>query len=391
MTLAFPVCHEGNLKGVIELASVTEYSASKLEFLTAAEESIGIAINTAQIHKKMQELFEETQAQTEELQSQHSELENLNTELESQTQKIQASEEELRVQQEELMQSNQELEERSRLLEEKNQLIVERNIEIQQKARQLELSTRYKSEFLANMSHELRTPLNSILLLSRFMAEKGNLDKELVEYAQVIQSSGEGLLSLIDEILDLSKIEAGKMNMKYADVSLKDIAANLKALFDPVARDKELEFKISIADNVPQQIHTDQMRLEQILKNLISNALKFTSKGSIRLSVSLSPVNPNFVLMAVKDSGIGIAEDKKQLIFDAFQQADGSTRRKFGGTGLGLSISRELSNLLGGTIRLNSKLGKGREFVLTIPVKNISYRSGTNRSRNRQNNITHLT
>ncbi|RYG04846.1 MAG: GAF domain-containing protein, partial [Chitinophagaceae bacterium] len=231
--VAFPIVRNGLVLGVIELATVNAYLQRKLDFMNNISDNIGIALHSAQTRKKLQDFLEETQSQAEELQSQHSELEALNAELEAQTQKIQASEEELRVQQEELLQSNQELEERSALLEERNQLILERNIEIKQKAEQLEQSTKYKSEFLANMSHELRTPLNSILLLSKLMSESEELQKEYTEYASVIQSSGQGLLSLIDEILDLSKIEAGKMELEIAEVRVEEVTADIRSMFTP--------------------------------------------------------------------------------------------------------------------------------------------------------------
>lgn len=363
---AIPVYHDYRLVGVIELGALAEISASVMEFMSSIVNNVGVALYTSQIRRMQQELLEETQAQAEELQTQHSELENLNTELETQTQKIQASEEELKVQQEELLQSNQELEERSRLLEEKNQIIVERNLDIRQKAEQLKLSTKYKSEFLANMSHELRTPLNSILLLSRLMSENKDLDKEQIEYAEVIQSAGQGLLSLIDEILDLSKIESGKMDLELRSVTLKEINNDLRSLFDPIAKEKGIDLQLIIDPSAPELIVTDKLRLQQILKNLLSNALKFTIKGSIKLTVS-QPDNTGLLQFSVKDTGIGIAEEKQQHVFEAFQQADGSTRRKFGGTGLGLSISRELAKLLGGEIRLSSKPGEGSEFTLYIP------------------------
>ena len=365
--LAVPIFYDKHIQGVMELASTTPFTQNDLDFLSGIMHNVGIAINTGQIRRKQQELLEETQAQSEELQSQHSEMEHLNAELEVQTQKIQASEEELRVQQEELLQSNQELEEKTRMLEEKNQVIVERNLDVQQKAEQLELSTRYKSEFLANMSHELRTPLNSILLLSRLMSENKDLDTEQVEYAQVIQNAGQGLLSLIDEILDLSKIESGKMDLEYSSLTISEITGDMRSLFEPVSREKGLELNMTIHEGTPAVIVSDKMRLEQILKNLLSNAIKFTSKGSVDLKIS-QPQNSPFIHFCVKDTGIGIAEDKQHLVFEAFQQADGSTRRKFGGTGLGLSISRELSKLLGGEIRLTSKPGHGSEFTLLIPT-----------------------
>lgn len=366
--IAFPVMYNGMLKGVIELASLEAYTEKEKIFFETVSLNTGIAINTAETRKKVYELLEETQAQSEELQSQHGELENINSELEAQSEKLQASEEELKVQQEELLQANSELEERSRLLEEKNEMIVERNLEIQAKAEALEVSTKYKSEFLANMSHELRTPLNSILLLSRLLSEnhQQNLSGEQVEYAQVIQSSGNGLLTLIDEILDLSKIESGKMELEYSDVSIEDIVKETKALFTTVASEKKIEFIIQPDARLPKFIETDKLRLEQILRNLISNAMKFTSQGSVTLHIKKEGSAMAFI---VSDTGIGIPKEKQQSIFDAFQQADGSTRRKYGGTGLGLSISRELAKLLGGEISLKSKEEQGSEFTLTIPVE----------------------
>jgi signal transduction histidine kinase/DNA-binding response OmpR family regulator/HAMP domain-containing protein len=372
--IAVPVYYEKLLKAVIEIGSFADYPAATHEFLKEAGFTIGMAIHSARDHERLQSLYHETQSQAEELQAQHTELENINAELEAQAEKLQASEEELRVQQEELMQANQELEERSRLLEERNQVIVERNLEIRKKAEELEVSTKYKSEFLANMSHELRTPLNSILLLSRLLAENNeqNLSNEQIEYAKVIQGSGHGLLSLIDEILDLSKIEAGKMQLEYAPVGIKEVLEDMQAMFAPVANERGVDFNIRVDKDVPSQIETDKLRLEQVLRNLLSNALKFTSKGSVTLSINKLPENDSFISFSVKDTGIGIPKEKHHLIFEAFQQADGSTRRKFGGTGLGLSISRELTRLLGGDIKLTSEPGKGSEFTIYIPVHKLA-------------------
>jgi signal transduction histidine kinase/DNA-binding response OmpR family regulator/CHASE3 domain sensor protein len=366
--LAVPVYFEGRVRGVFELGSLNRFTDNELAFLDAASQNIGVVLNTAENRRKLQELLEETQAQSEELQTQHTELENLNAELEAQAEKLQTSEEELKVQQEELLQANRELEDKSKTLEDKNQLIVDRNIEIQKKAEQLEISSRYKSEFLANMSHELRTPLNSILLLSRLLSENSgqNLSGEQVEYANVIRNSGNSLLSLIDEILDLSRIESGKMQLEYSEVSLSSLVSELNSMFMPLFTEKKLELKFTMQDNLPGVIETDRMRLEQILKNLLSNALKFTSRGYVHVGISLAA--DNMVRFSVKDTGIGVPQEKQQLIFEAFQQADGSTRRKFGGTGLGLSISRELVKLLGGTIDITSEAESGSEFVITIPV-----------------------
>ena len=366
----FPVLYNQKVMGVIEVSAMHDFSQSEKDFFAAVTYNAGIAINMALNREKVQELLSETQAQAEELQVQHNELENINTELEAQTQKLQASEEELKVQQEELMQANQEMEERSRLLEERNQMIAERNVEIKKKAEELEITTKYKSEFLANMSHELRTPLNSVLLLSRLLSDNNekNLTPQQIEYAEVIQSAGQGLLLLIDEILDLSKIEAGKMEMEINKVSVSEITSDLQTLFEPVAKEKNIEFNIQVNEDVPGMIDTDKMRLEQVLKNLVSNALKFTKTGSVSLHVKSAANKKGYIDFAVIDTGIGIPADKQDLIFEAFQQADGSTRRNFGGTGLGLSISRLLSKLLGGEIAVKSTPGKGSQFTVTIPV-----------------------
>lgn len=367
--IAYPIFFERRLIGVIELGFLRKISKAEINFLKITSESIGISVKGAINRIKLQELLEETQAQTEELQVQHTELENMNAEMEAQTEKLQASEEELRVQQEELLETNHAVEERNKLLEDRNQLIAERNLEIQKKAEELALSTKYKSEFLANMSHELRTPLNSILLLSRLMSENDeqNLSADQVEYAKVIQNSGNSLLELIDEILDLSKIEAGKMQLEYASVPVLQIMSDMNMLFHPLAAEKKIEFKTIITPGVPDFIETDKMRLEQVLKNLLSNAFKFTQEGFIHLTVSLSEAFPAHIQFAVQDTGIGISQEKQQLVFEAFQQADGSTRRKYGGTGLGLSISRELTRLLKGKIALKSEPGKGSEFSIIIP------------------------
>lgn len=353
---------DNKIEGAIELASIYGFSDLHLEFLKSISNNIGIAIKSTQNRKRVMELLEETKSQSEELQVQHSELEAINAELEAQTEKLQASEEELRVQQEELEQTNEELSERSVLLEEKNN-------EIQKKSEALELTTRYKSEFLANMSHELRTPLNSILLLSRLLSENNNksMVAEEIEFAKVIQSSGNSLLGLIDEILDLSKIEAGKMELEFLDVSTKEITDNLWNLFNLVAKEKKIEFEI-IAKDAPVVIKTDKMRLEQILKNLISNAIKFTEKGKVTLEIKINTDDDKIICFIVKDTGIGIPLEKQPLIFEAFQQADGSTKRKYGGTGLGLSISRELAKLLRGEIILHSKENEGSSFTLCLPV-----------------------
>lgn len=362
-----PLVYADTCVGALELGFLRRPDPLVIDFIERNLEAIAIGVNAALDYSKLQNFLEETQAQSEELQAQHNELENLNAELEMQAQKLQASEEELRVQQEELQQTNTELEERGLLLEEKTN-------EIQKKADELELATRYKSEFLANMSHELRTPLNSILLLSRLLAEntEENLNDDQVEYAKVIQSSGNGLLGLIDEILDLSKIEAGQMKLDYQQVAIPEVTDELQSLFGLLAKEKGLDFSIIVEPDVPKIIDTDKMRLGQILKNLLSNAIKFTSTGSVTLTIQKNKAqnrsSDQTLCFVVKDTGIGIPVQKQPLVFEAFQQADGSTKRKYGGTGLGLSISRELAKLLGGEIKLKSKVNEGSEFTVLLPV-----------------------
>ena len=331
----------------------------------------------------------ELQKQKEKLEAQEEELRVSNDELLKQAQQLQSSEEELRVQQEELAYVNAELEEKATELEEQNQRMIERNEALEQtkqaldlKAAELEKSGTYKSEFLANMSHELRTPLNSILILSKLLSENknSNLSAKQIEYSEVIYKSGSDLLNLINEVLDLAKVESGKMELELERLDVADLAADFEKSFFAIAKDKEINFKVTVDPAVPEAIATDKMRLQQIVKNLISNAFKFTGKsGDVNLSFQLSKALPfmtNFSLInanaiiaiSCKDTGIGIPEDKISTVFEAFKQADGSTQRKYGGTGLGLSITKELSKLLGGEIHLESELGKGSTFTLYLPV-----------------------
>ena len=300
--------------------------------------------------------------QAEELQIQQEELRQLNEELEQQAQN-------LKQQQEELQMTNEELEEQTQSLEEKNKEVQASKNDIEKKTKQLEISSKYKSEFLANMSHELRTPLNSLLILSKDLSEnrKKNLDDVQVESAEIIYKSGHDLLVLINEVLDLSKIEAGKMAINIEKVALKNFTDNLLRDFKHQAEQKGLKIVCKLAAGIPEFIHTDSQRLNQILKNLLSNAVKFTEKGSV--TISIDPNTVTTLNISVTDTGIGISEDKQTAIFEAFQQAEGGTSRKYGGTGLGLSISRELAKLLEGEIKVKSNLDKGSTFSLIIPLE----------------------
>lgn len=365
-----PLIAEDRCLAVIELGSTEAFSDIKVVFLEHSSRIIALSLLAAMARMKALALLEETQAQSNILQVQHSELEKLNKMLASHAEQLQASENELKIQQQELLSANKELESRSNQLEEKNQIVASRNLEIQKKVEELATITRYKSEFLANMSHELRTPLNSILLLSRLMTENldGNLNEDQIESARVIESSGTSLLNLIDEILDLSKIEAGKMDLDYQSISLKSVVSSLEGMFRPIVLNKGLGFTIEILNDTPEFIDVDKLRLEQILRNLLSNAIKFTSKGYVKLKIFLDSLNPNMLTFQVEDTGLGIESKNLQLIFEAFKQADGSTRRQFGGTGLGLSISRELAKLLKGDLRVESEFNKGSIFTLLIPI-----------------------
>jgi len=360
--MVFPFQYAGEVKGVIEIGSINEFSEPDLQLLSLVAENIGIAFNGAQSRTKLKALFEETQQQAEELQTQQEELRQTNEELEEQTQN-------LKQQQEELQMTNEELEEQTQSLEMKNKEVEAAKYDIEQKTKQLEVSSRYKSEFLANMSHELRTPLNSLLILSKDLADnkKKNLDADQVESADIIYKSGQDLLVLINEVLDLSKIEAGKMSINVERVSLKNFSEGLLRDFKHHAEQKGLKLTAKLDDALPASIQTDAQRLNQILKNLLSNAIKFTEKGTI--NISISRYTETTVIISVADTGIGLQEDKQMAIFEAFQQADGGTSRKYGGTGLGLSISRELAKLLGAEIKLSSKLNEGSVFSLIIPLE----------------------
>ncbi|MGQ0712535.1 MAG: HAMP domain-containing protein [Gemmatimonadaceae bacterium] len=394
--IVLPILFEGEVKAVVELGSFNVFSQIHQLFLDQLAESIGVVLNVIQANMRTEELLEQSQKLTEELQNQskelqaqQEELERSNRELKSQAESLRASEELLRQQQEELQQVNEELEEKASLLAEQNKKVEQKNKEVEasrlaleEKAQQLALSSKYKSEFLANMSHELRTPLNSLLILAKLLGDNkdGNLNEKQVEYAQTIYTSGTDLLNLINDVLDLSKVEAGKLDVHAIDVPIAEIAEFVDRNFRPIADEKGLTFTIDAMPDVPPAIVTDGHRLQQILKNLLSNAFKFTQEGSVTLTIRRAEKGrrfatrtldaaPDVIAFAVSDTGIGIPKDKQQLIFEAFQQADGSTSRKYGGTGLGLSISREITRLLGGEIRVESAPGKGSTFTLFLPAR----------------------
>lgn len=360
--LAMPLIFENEVLGVVELGSLSSFTELQRQFLNTVLHSVAIAVASAQAREKMKELLEETRAQSEELQAQQEELRQVNEELEEQAQNLKQQQEELQV-------TNEELEEQTQALEMKNKEVEFARKDIEQKSKQLEVSSKYKSEFLANMSHELRTPLNSLLILSRDLADNKNknLTEEQIESAEIINKSGYDLLGLINEVLDLSKIEAGKMTLSLESLSLKAFASDLTRNFKHQTNSKGLEFEVAMGSDLPETILTDAKRVDQIVKNLLSNAIKFTDKGSIK--VGFNKHDEQHIAITVADTGIGIANEKQMAIFEAFHQGDGSTSRKYGGTGLGLSISRELAKLLGGEIKLESRVGEGSTFTLVLPTE----------------------
>ena len=413
--LVSPLVYQNEVVGVIELGTSREMEKLQLDLVKQVSESIAIAFNSIRTRGKMQDMLNTTRDQAEKLQVQQEELKNKNEDLqiqqeelknnneemqvqqeelrianeglEKQTIALKKSEEDLKVQQEELQVTNEELEEKTKSLELQKKKISDKNLElevardnIQQKAKELEISSKYKSEFLANMSHELRTPLNSLLILSQDLADNKtkNLLDDQIESAEIIYKSGNDLLNLINEILDLSKIESGKMTLNLDDIKIQVIKENIIHQFQPITNKKGISLNVNIDNNVPESIVTDIQRLDQIIKNLMSNAIKFTEKDGITVHVHIPPPGADLsrsgldadetLAISVIDTGIGIPKDKQLAIFEAFQQADGSTSRKYGGTGLGLSISRELAKLLRGEIMLRSEPGKGSTFTLYIPT-----------------------
>lgn len=388
--VVMPLVFNGMLIGILELSSVNLYTDIEIEFLKKASGIIAINISSAVNLVKTNELLQKTQEQASELQVQQEELRVANEELTEHTKVLTENEKRLQVQQEELRVANEELEERTRQLEIQKEDIGNKNTELTEtkeilelKANELQLSSQYKSEFLANMSHELRTPLNSLLILSNLLAKnkKGNLTPDQVKSSQIIYKSGTDLLFLINEVLDLSKIEAGKMTLEYGLVNSSDIREEILSDFSAVAEDKRLAFEVDIEPGFPAQVETDRYRLVQIIKNLLSNAFKFTKEGKVRVEFMVPPHTVKFNVaglnventccIRVEDSGVGIPAEKLEEIFEAFQQADGSISRKYGGTGLGLSISRGLIKMLGGEIQLESKINKGSAFFVFFPARQI--------------------
>jgi signal transduction histidine kinase/DNA-binding response OmpR family regulator/HAMP domain-containing protein len=362
--VVLPVLFEGEARAVIELASFSQFSEVHLAFLDLLTESIGIVLNTIAATMRTEELLKQSQALAEKLQSQQLQLQTTNAELQEKAQLLAEQKTEVETKNREVEQAKQQLEE---------------------KAEQLALTSKYKSEFLANMSHELRTPLNNLLILAKMLAENSekNLLSKQVKFAETIHSSGTDLLALINDILDLSKIESGKMDVELGPVQLGQLQDYCSRTFRHVAEGKGLDFTIELDPTLGDTIHTDTKRLQQVLKNLLSNALKFTEHGTVKLKISRPAARwrtnhpvlgrvKSVVAFSVTDTGIGIPQEKQRIIFEAFQQADGTTSRKYGGTGLGLSISRELARLLGGEIRLESTPGVGSTFTLYLPQVYVS-------------------
>lgn len=372
--LVVPTRDDDRINGVIELGFLRALSERDVELLELIAGNIGTSIEAARYRQRLQEVLAETQQLNEELQVQQEELKTANEELEEQSRILKESQVHLETQQVELEQTNEQLAEQAQILAEqrdamdrKNNELNEAQTQLEERAEELQRSSKYKSEFLANMSHELRTPLNSSLILAKLLAEnpQENLTPEQVKFAESIYSAGNDLLNLINDILDISKVEAGKLEVRPENASVPRLVDGLRSLFQPLTQDKGLEFKVELQPGAPQMLFTDRQRVEQILKNLLSNAVKFTEKGQVSLTVSAQPGAG--IAFAVQDSGIGIARDQQESIFEAFRQADGTTNRRYGGTGLGLSISRDLATLLGGSISVSSEPGRGSIFTLVLP------------------------
>lgn len=367
MLVLLPFSNEGKVNGVVELGFMDAVQERDLDLLKLLADNIGTSIGAALYRQQLQDVLAETQQLNEELQVQQEELRTANEELEEQSRVLEESQANLENQKAELEQINDQLTEQTSALDRKNAALNTAQVELEKNAQDLQRASKYKSEFLANMSHELRTPLNSSLILAKLLSDnkKGNLDEEQIKFAQTIYSAGNDLLNLINDILDISKVEAGKLELSPQQILLRRTAEELSRTFQPLANQKKLAFTVEIEPTAPEMIVSDPARVDQILKNLLSNAIKFTEAGTVTLRIAAD--QNHMISFAVSDSGIGIATDQHETIFEAFQQADGTINRRYGGTGLGLSISRDLSKLLGGSIRVCSTIGKGSTFTLTLP------------------------
>ncbi|HMJ13562.1 MAG TPA: response regulator [Polyangiaceae bacterium] len=360
--LIAPASADGKVEAVVELGFLNGLNPLALDLFPRISQSIASAVRSVNYRERQQALLDETQRQAEQLQTQQEELRVQNEELEQQSRTLQESQTALENQQAELEQINSQLEEQTQALEQQKD-------DLARSKGELERANSYKSEFLANMSHELRTPLNSSLILAKLLLDnrEGNLTAEQVKFAQTIYSAGNDLLTLINDVLDLSKIEAGKADVQTGNIVLSRMLGELANTFEPVARDKSVAFSTAIEPGVPPSMLSDATRLQQILKNLLSNALKFTDTGSVSLEVRRA--SDGRLAFVVQDTGIGIAPHEQEVIFEAFRQADGTTNRKYGGTGLGLSISRDLARLLGGELSVESSPGRGSTFTLLVPER----------------------
>jgi signal transduction histidine kinase/DNA-binding response OmpR family regulator/CHASE3 domain sensor protein len=364
-----PSVVDGGVNGVLELGFFRPVPEDAITLLEEGAAAIGLALRSATYRADLARLLEETQRQSESLQTQSEELRVSNEELEEQSRALKQSQHELEQQQVELEQTNAHLEEQAQQLETQRDDLVRANELVESKAEEVQRASRYKSDFLANMSHELRTPLNSALILSKLLADnpRGNLTEEQIKFANTIHSAGNDLLTLINDILDLSKIEAGHIEVHAEPLTIERVVGGLLPMFQPIAEQRGLTFDIAVSNECPAVMESDRQRLEQVLKNLLSNAFKFTETGTVTLGVS--PDADGNIVFAVTDTGIGIEPEQQKRIFDAFQQADGTISRKYGGTGLGLSISVELARLLGGHIEVRSQVGKGSTFALSLPAE----------------------
>jgi signal transduction histidine kinase/CheY-like chemotaxis protein/CHASE3 domain sensor protein len=366
--LLAPVEHEGRLTGVLEVGWLRALEPRDAELLATVGNLLGSSIESARYRQRLQDALDETQQLNEELQVQQEELRTANEELEEQSRALKESQAHLEGQQAELEQTNVQLSEQAEKLEAQRDQLREAQVALEERATELQRASRYKSEFLANMSHELRTPLNSSLILARLLSDnpQGNLTGEQVKFAESIHNAGNDLLTLINDILDIAKVEAGKLEVRPEVTPLAGLAQGLHSMFEPLARRKGLQLQVDAAADLPASMFTDRHRLEQILRNLLANAVKFTEQGSVTLRVAREGAEQ--VRFDVGDSGIGIDASQQELIFEAFRQADGTSSRKYGGTGLGLSISRDLARLLGGDISVQSAPGQGSTFTVVLPL-----------------------